>query len=887
MKHTTIHTKKILAFAAMSSVLAALCLTGCQKNELSGDKDFNDGTIKYAVAVGQSAETISSDTKAVLSDAQTADGNVIVLSDKTGSISIPMECEVTDGIGRAVLTKGTLVNTTGSDKELQTYGIEEFPASAYNGTTPIFENKAIKYTAGTPGKWSTVDTYYWPQRTSLTFFAYANLPGEQTATINNTGVSTSHTVPATAAEQTDVLFGYYNGNGGNTGTAEIHFEHPLTAVCFKYGTIEGNPDIKSIELTGVAQAGTAGMSSNGTISWTGITSYGHAVSLSSETKLSVDETTKLIGEPFIIIPQQLAENNVKVKVTFIDGTAVEAVINSGVWQAGKTNTYTLKYENPWPYLILNVEGDISSDYQGGTKGLSITSDSPWKIQYTPDGGTTWLDVDPNTVIGDFVKFDKTSGTGSSGAQTVTATISAAGDPTEYTIDHTAILRAATPKGTEDAPYDLSMHTIYGVERAAGKPVTANCYVVNAPGWYAFPLVYGNAIKDGADNTPAYKNTGGSLGTFKKADDNNMDSPYISGVTSVYPLWEDVPNWGIISNNEAACYLISSETAQSKGLALGGSCGYVVFQVKKENLSQGNAVIAVKNASNILWSWHIWVTDDDLTCLTLGNGLHMMPENLGWVDEGKVTGHEGKSLQLRVVQMKGSEVMNEVDKNAERKAAVTKPSLGQSPSYQWGRKDPFIRALDMSGNKEIPSDKRSGEFISSNTANKSLSFSIKNPTSFISGSTASSGWAGSGGGGINNNLWSAANTLTTTSAKGYSSSPVKTVYDPCPPGFQVPQGNAFAGFSTSTAVGTFSEMKGFSFKLSAESSEFIYFPALGSRSYNGNGLNNVSTRGNYWTAVPGGSVSAYSRILHFQDNDVTPENTNNSRAYGFFVRPVAE
>ena len=293
MKPTSIHTKKILAFAATSSVLAALCLTGCQKNELSGDKDFNDGTIKYTI-----------------------------------------------DMGRSVSSKGELVNTTGSDQELQTYGIEEFPASAYNGSTPVFENKAIKYTAG---KWSTEDTYYWPQKTSLTFFAYANLPGEQTATINNTGVSTTHTVPATAAEQTDILFGYYNGNGGNTGTAEIHFEHPLTAVQFQRGEIDESLGIKSISLSGVAASGTAKMGLDGTISWNGVTDFGKTVSQEKSDGLTV--TADIVGEPFILIPQNPAGNNVTVKVTFTDNVSVEAVIAAGEWLAGKTNTYKLNYVN--------------------------------------------------------------------------------------------------------------------------------------------------------------------------------------------------------------------------------------------------------------------------------------------------------------------------------------------------------------------------------------------------------------------------------------------------------------------------------------------------------------------------------------------------------------
>lgn len=36
-----------------------------------------------------------------------------------------------------------------------------------------------------------------------------------------------------------------------------------------------------------------------------------------------------------------------------------------------------------------------------------------------------------------------------------------------------------------------------------------------------------------------------------------------------------------------------------------------FYIGKETINQGNAVIAVRDdSSNILWSWHIWVTSSD-------------------------------------------------------------------------------------------------------------------------------------------------------------------------------------------------------------------------------------------------------------------------------------
>ena len=243
-------------------------------------------------------------------------------------------------IGAENVTKGELINTDGSDKALADKGVTSFKASAYNGSSPMFSDQTVTYASG---KWSTASTYYWPQSTVLTFLAYTNLPEGQTATIAATGVSTVHTVPAEASAQKDILLGHYKGNGGNTGTAAIRFEHPMTAVRFLRGYISESIGIRSISIKGVTASGTATMDSDGTVSWSDLGAYTHTVSQTKADGLSVDGTTNLIGEPFIIIPQNVAVNDVKVNVTFTDGTAVEASIASGEWQAGKTNTYTLDY----------------------------------------------------------------------------------------------------------------------------------------------------------------------------------------------------------------------------------------------------------------------------------------------------------------------------------------------------------------------------------------------------------------------------------------------------------------------------------------------------------------------------------------------------------------
>ena len=72
-------------------------------------------------------------------------------------------------------------------------------------------------------------------------------------------------------------------------------------------------------------------------------------------------------------------------------------------------------------------------------------------------------------------------------------------------------------------YDLST---FGGDESQN---TANCYIVNAPGTYKLPLVYGNAIKDGTDNTTTYTKAAedvDGIKDFVNHLDNVISNPYI-------------------------------------------------------------------------------------------------------------------------------------------------------------------------------------------------------------------------------------------------------------------------------------------------------------------------------------------------------------------------
>ena len=183
--------------------------------------------------------------------------------------------------------------------------------------------------------------------------------------------------------------------------------------------------------------------------------------------------------------------------------------------------------------------------------------------------------------------------------------------------------------------------------------------------------------------------------------------------------------------------VEEVTANSVIATVGFEDGYVTFTTP-ETLKPGNAVIAAKDAAGvILWSWHIWVPATEIQTANYGiYGADMMDRNLGAL------------------------VVATADDN------ITVESYGLT--YQWGRKDPFVGAGEMGkdGNATVAGVALSvtdGE----GTADESkitLEQSIQNPT--LLGHTQNKGWLDV----VDNTLWQ---------------NDVKTIYDPCPPGYRVP------------------------------------------------------------------------------------------------------
>ena len=578
----------------------------------------------------------------------------------------------------------------------------------------------------------------------------------------------------------------------------------------------------------------------------------------------------------MMVPQTLPDG-AQLEVVFTDNSntnhTLTADIKGTVWPIGKTVTYKISSSSiNWTYTLA-VSQPADFTYTGGTQQYSVTSYRQntkgmkeavrWTAQYSEDGGISWTDTQP-----DWLTAFTVSGNGGTVVQAYDATVITQ-TGTDNTL-HTTALQNAPARGSVDIPYNLANQTNGG----STDENTANCYVVGAPGYYSFPLVYGNAIKDGTANTSAYTSTAPSgseiLSNFINHTGNAITDPYISKNADCTPakaelVWQDAPSLvtDIKYNNT--------------------DNGNISFCVKKNTIRQGNAVIAIKDAgNNVLWSWHIWVTDENIgQTIEVTNHqsqkYKFMPVNLGWCD-GRTTTYAERSCKVKFTAGDASKEVS----IKQVSASIT--TGGNHPYYEWGRKDPFPPSNGLFKTNKIWYDK-DGNAHTESPKTENLSTGATCIMNYILKPDVMQGQ--SYGDNTYANLWSTDNNVYTANDENV----IKTIYDPSPVGFKLPPSNAFTGFTTTGDVtGTFSQingtwdssLKGFNFFTDANKT--IFFPASGYRDYSNGRVRYVGTGGWCWSAVPFYQDQGYR--LRFLGPRVSLFGSN-SRAYGCGLRSSQE
>jgi len=250
-------------------------------------------------------------------------------------------------------------------------------------------------------------------------------------------------------------------------------------------------------------------------------------------------------------------------------------------------------------------------------------------------------------------------------------------------------------------------------------------------------------------------------------------------------------------------------------------------ITANSATSGNAVIAAYSGENqtgeILWSWHIWVTDydpDSDTDTPLNGTTYPLTNDGG-----------------------GSYVF--MDRNLGATTVTPNTVSTYGLYYQWGRKDPF---------------KTEGT-VTTAAGSSSLANAILNPSTFY---TNSYDWCST----PNDAFWGGAL---------IGSPSVKTMFDPSPAGWRVPnwKGSAspWTAFTTDFSWTNFGRTY----------TDGSFYPAAGCRGNDTGALLSVGYYGYCWSGSHNGSKGCN---LNFSSSHVSPAY-DDDRAFGFSVRCVQD
>ncbi|MBQ8066180.1 MAG: hypothetical protein IJ200_11075 [Prevotella sp.] len=426
---------------------------------------------------------------------------------------------------------------------------------------------------------------------------------------------------------------------------------------------------------------------------------------------------------------------------------------------------------------------------------------------------------------------------------------------------TILLGNNTPASRRDLSRETPNGKAYVDDEQQPKQQPANSYIVNRSGSYIFPLYYGNGNISGSGSdfvdhaghtiTHAdiksqieYNNslvaitedddTHGHREEYKWAVTYTGEPPVLSNYyLRAVVVWQDVD--GLVTLEDASGVNVSN-TADGEYQK-----GMITFRVSSdpEKLQPGNAVIALQARKVLqnykrdnkddtswdtdgspqlidggdnwetLWTWHIWVTDevytndggddkidfdknflnwDDTNKTHIvevenkdGTKNKILPVNLGWVPDNLEFGYYAKRecwVKLQQVEPStgGATTTAHIVQHA-RQPLIT----GTSTVYQWGRPTalPMVQRVNGTARTIYTNTAEFGTY-SYRKIDYYWEF-LAHPLNILKSSNSS-----------NSKSWF-------TTPMGLWSTTSKTVYDPCPPGFQMPAGDVFTGMSLTGAA----------------------------------------------------------------------------------------
>lgn len=830
-----------------------LALAGCKDEDLIDRNTSSEKNIRFELT------TVSFNTR---SGSATRRGGAVRLDN--GESTLYLNPTVTPGIGISDGRDGATRSTTVNNSTINDFGV--FANTADGGL--YMDNVEVTRANG----WAPEREYLWPGKEVLTFTAYSPY-----GIVSNDGDGNrviDYTTPADVKDQEDILWASADAS---ESPCNLSFNHALSAIRFVTGSEMAPCKVLSIEISGIPSKGILNIKDG---RWSEVSTPASFSVVPANSLLIAAEGGKYVApetpitadnEMFLLIPGTMPEDAM-VKLTIdIDGkeSTFSASIAAQEWPQGSTVTYHLSAKPETNKLVLDVLGTFETPYPGQTVPFRVNScyindagDSipvKWKAEFVDDNGQV-------ISTPDWIKQFPSSGDGIDYLKAVTKMQKltfAKLSPESQKLQDTPDINAS------------SGHTPFNLSNSSGAPEiqnTANCYVVNAPGIYSFPLVYGNGIKNGADNKTSYTSSSHNkyaLKTFVNHLNNPITSPYI------------YENQGC-SNPADALLVWEGRLDLIRNVTLNHD-NTISFEVPAESIRQGNAIIALRDKNGtVMWSWHIWVTDyvagsNTYSVTASGQTYKYYPRNVGLIIGGDVTVFPHCKANVKFTQTgdipAGMEPLTSII--TLNQTGITTETVDCYNFYQWGRKDPMKSSLNEwfdSDHYEIKEFRTVDLSTYSPPAEEDISVFIKNPDIFFRGSHDYVF--------PYNNLWD-----SSLSAKNE-----KTIYDPCPPGAQVPYGTGLFELLTYPfeygAAETGTHVMGLYFTLSDGSR--IFFSELGYRSGQlGSEVGGYGQNGTIWLSQTGTNATGQKEAGSIIMDESRAQRQLNPRLHGFGIRPVLE
>jgi hypothetical protein len=530
----------------------------------------------------------------------------------------------------------------------------------------------------------------WPSNGSVRFFAFTptvpdfeklNNGGSLTLSdASQTGSPTiTYTVPEDVTKQIDLMTATETVTAATTPKAvDLNFGHALTAVRIKCGKGMLAGEITEVTIEGVNGTGTQVIGSDQwEMSDPAKYTISQKIDLPADEKVDgsivVPEGKPITGTAtdnltFMLLPQTLPEG-AKMTIKFTDtATGTERTLSGSIagdkWETGKIVTYSISPSS------INISGKI--------------------IGFSKKDG----DVIPYSGVWYDAKFDKAQVEITQvGVDTKTLDIPKEKVEFQYKLEGEDEWKVCTKE--DNGLLKIAPQPAYETMRnkftntkdevgSAASPVsltvngkTANCYMVDQAGYFSLPLVYGNGnVSDPVENTNGIK-------YYPRHDEERMPTDgKISDVSDAVLCWQDAPD------------LIDPTSVKIDGEKL-------VFHIRKHTLTQGNALLAVRNSSNeIIWSWHIWVTPYKTDFYSKfydvsadGYNYSLAKYNLGWCDSHAHNRSRNFSLRA-IIDMSayGGTKDNPVEMGTFSQDVFKGSDAGDNTYYQWGRKDPMLGGI---------------------------------------------------------------------------------------------------------------------------------------------------------------------------------------------------